>query len=253
MIYLKKHNLLFIKPLKTASTSVEIAFSCNADADDIVTPISMNDELLRLEKGGQLPVNYSKSRLSEWIYRARVRFLGRLKKKGVEDLAHRNEVLKSIFRGGKRRVVYNHIKPTELMKRKGDSFFMESFVVTMCRHPYDVLLSRVYWERYKKGGSSEFDLEKVTDEMLENEPLNLDYCFLDGRFFPDFVIRYEHMQDDLRELEDTFGLSLVDHLPFTKNKVRKEKKSAADVLTERQKADCYEKNRLIFEKFGYEK
>ena len=38
MIFLRAANLLFVKPHKTASTSVEIALSCMAGDGDIVTP-----------------------------------------------------------------------------------------------------------------------------------------------------------------------------------------------------------------------
>jgi len=232
---------------------MEVALSCNATSEDIITPIAIKDELLRLEKGGQLPVNYSRSKLSESMYRFRVRLLASRKIDDPSRLARANKRLKAVFRGGKRRIVYNHIKPEELMKRKGEAFFRESYVVTMCRHPYDVLLSRVYWEHYKKEETTDFDIEAMTDAMLAYEPLNLDYCFLNGEYLPDFVIRYESMHEDLLILEEKFGLSLNDNLPFTKNKVRKEKKKGAEILTDRQKEICYEKNRLIFEKFGYEK
>jgi hypothetical protein len=209
--------------------------------------------LLRLRQGGRLPANYSSSKLSELIYRLRVRFLALLKGRSQDEIARLNAFLKKIFRGAKRRVLYNHIKPQRIIERKGEAFFKDAFVVTMCRHPYDVLLSRVYWEKHKKEGVAEFDIESVIDEMLENEPLNQDYYFLNGDYLPDFVIRYEHMQEDLQALEQKFGLSLVANLPFTKNKVRQEKKSGADVLTEKQKEICFNKNRLVFDKFGYER
>ena len=253
MIYLKKHNLLFIKPLKTASTSVEIALSCNATAEDIVTPISVKDELLRLELGGQLPVNYSRSSLSEAIYRSRVRFLSLLKIQDAGKLVAMNARLKSVFHGGKRRIVYNHIKPDEIIKRKGEAFLKDSFVVTMCRHPYDVLVSRVFWERFKKGGDSDFDVEREIDNMLKKGPLNFDYYFLNEKFIPDYTVKYEDMTNGLKWLDDKFNLKLVENLPVTKNTARKKEKEPKDILTEEQRERCYEINRQIFNKFGYEK
>ena len=254
MIYLKKPDLLFIKPLKTASTSVEIALSCNATPEDIVTPISLNYELLRLEKNGQLPVNYALDRKSERRYRRRIQMLAKLHARFPRvSLERFNGILKLICRGGGKRLFYNHIKPTEIVRRTSEAFLQHSFVVTMCRHPYEVLVSRVYWERWKKDRISAFDVGSAVDAMLENEPLNLDYYFYKGEYIPDFVIKYETLLDNLLELEKRFGLKLTDNLPFTKNKVRTEKKPAREVLTDRQKAVCYEKNKPIFEKFGYEK
>lgn len=252
MIYLESKKLLFIKPLKTASTSLEIAFSCNAGPRDIVTPISVKDELLRYQMGGQLPANYAANAKVEERYAARVSMVARLQKIFPGAAPERLEgLLKPFYRTGGRKPVFNHIKPAELVALKGRAFLDDSFVVTMCRHPYEVLVSRVFWERWKKERSTEFDLSAAIDKMLESEPLNLDYYFLDGEYIADFVIRYEHLSEDLEALEFRFGLKLLEHMPFTKNNVRKSKEPAESMLTERQKEACFEKNRLIFEKFGY--
>jgi hypothetical protein len=252
MIYLKKHNLLFVKPLKTASTSVEIALSCNATPEDIVTPISLNYELLRLEKKGQLPVNYAANKRDETRYAAKIRMLARLHARfPAVDLERLAEWIKLFYGKSGQRIFFNHIKPQEIMRRQSETFFKESFVVTMCRHPYEVLLSRVYWERWKKQHESEFNVEQAVDAMLANEPLNLDYYFCGDQYLPNFVVRYEQLQQDLAELEKRFGLDLCNNLPLTKKKTGQPKPPAAEVLTARQKTICYEKNRLIFEKFGY--
>ena len=60
MIFLKAQNLLFIKPHKTASTSVEIALSCaSTDPQDIITPLLPEDEEKRAAVGGKLPQNWA--------------------------------------------------------------------------------------------------------------------------------------------------------------------------------------------------
>jgi hypothetical protein len=252
MIYLKSKNLIFIKPLKTASTSLEIAFACNAKPEDIVTRMTTSYELMRLEMGAQLPVNYMNSRATEARYRAKIRILNFLHKllPHVEIEAIDRFIKPFCMTRGKK-LFFNHIKPTEVAAILGDKFLEEAFVVTMCRHPYEVLVSRAYWERWKKQKLTQFDVSAAVDEILEKEPLNLDYYFHNGKFVPDFVIRYEHLLEDIAELERKFGLNLIQYMPKTKNKLRKSEESAADVLTEKQKKICYEKNRPIFERFGY--
>ena len=47
MIYLRDHNLLFLKPRKVGGTSFEIALSTFAGPRDIVTPITPSDEIGR--------------------------------------------------------------------------------------------------------------------------------------------------------------------------------------------------------------
>jgi hypothetical protein len=252
MIYLKSRKLLFIKPLKTASTSLEIAFSCNACPEDIVTPISTKDELLRLKMGGQMPVNYAQSRSVERRYDAKVRMIDRLGRMFPNlALETQEKLVKPFYRTKGRKPYFNHIKPAELVAQAGKQILDDSFVVTMCRHPYEVLVSRVYWERWKKERATEFDVSAAIDLMLESEPLNLDYYFYEGEFIPDFVVRYENLTEDLERLESMQNLELLKHMPFTKNAVRKTRTPASEMLSDTQKKVCYEKNRLIFEKFGY--
>jgi hypothetical protein len=254
MIYLKRKNLLFIKPLKTASTSLEIAFACNATDEDIVTRMTTSYELMRLQMGAQLPVNYMESRAPEARYRAKMRTLNKLHSMfPAAELETLEKILKPFFNTRGKRVFFNHIKPAEIAERLGDKFLEESFVVTMCRHPYEVLVSRVYWERWKKQRTTEFDFHAATEEILEREPLNLDYYFYKGKYVPNFVIRYEHLNDDIAELEKKFDLKLIENMPQTKNKVRSSKEPAAAILSEKQKEICYEKNKPIFEQFGYER
>ena len=253
MIYLKSKKLLFIKPLKTASTSLEIAFACNATEEDIVTPMSTNYELVRLEMGAQLPINYALNKSAEKRYRAKIHALSKLHAIfpwiALETL---EKCCRPFFKTRGKKAFFNHIKPAEIAANMGDQFLKDAFIVTMCRHPYEVLVSRVYWERWKKHRESEFDVSTAIDQMLiDKEPLNLDYYYYNDQFVPNFVIRYEHLAEDIAELEKKFDLKLTEKMPFTKNKVRKSQESAASVLNDRQKEICYEKNKPIFEKFGY--
>lgn len=71
MIYLASRNLLFVKPKKTAGTSVEIALSRNAGSEDIVTPLLEEDEKIRWDLGGQFPVNWARRKADETAYRVR--------------------------------------------------------------------------------------------------------------------------------------------------------------------------------------
>lgn len=254
MIYLKNKKLLFIKPLKTASTSLEVAFACNATEEDIVTRMSTNYELMRLEKGAQLPTNYMKSRGPERRYRAKIWILSKLHALlPWIELETLDKYIKPLCHTRGKRIFFNHIKPAEIADRLGEQFLEDSFIVTMCRHPYEVLVSRVYWERWKKHRESDFDLSAAIDRMLENEPLNLDYYYYKNKFIPDYVIRYENLMEDIETLEKKFGLKLIENMPQTKNKIRSSKEPASAVLSDRQKQICYEKNKPIFEQFGYER
>lgn len=69
MILSLRHNFLFIRPLKVAGTSVEIALSTLCGPDDISPPILPVDERQRLEAGGHC-ANYSDNPTFESAYRA---------------------------------------------------------------------------------------------------------------------------------------------------------------------------------------
>ena len=58
MIISHKYRFIFIKLRKTAGTSLEIALSGICGKDDIITPISAEDEEIRREPGFRSAQNY---------------------------------------------------------------------------------------------------------------------------------------------------------------------------------------------------
>lgn len=70
MIISHKYRYIFLKTNKTAGTSVEIALSRFCGPDDIITPITPEDEEIRRELGYPGPQNYlipfSRYELKDW-------------------------------------------------------------------------------------------------------------------------------------------------------------------------------------------
>lgn len=58
MIVLKLKKMIFLKAMKTAGTSFEIALSRHASESDIITPIKSADELIRSNLGFPGPMNF---------------------------------------------------------------------------------------------------------------------------------------------------------------------------------------------------
>lgn len=241
MIYLTRHRLLFVKPHKTAGTSVEIALSCNALDDDIVTPLIEEDETIRRELGGRFPVNWA------WFSSAETRYRARFETYLATGVVPRRYFGLKPGRLYNRHLArfYNHITPARIRRRGGGAMLDGAFLVTMTRHPYELVVSRAAHLSALTGTGFDVTLAQT----LARPPLNDAYLF--GAKAPDFVIRYEHLHDDLRVLEAQFGLSLVDHLPVTKGTARTDRRKAHEILSEAQKARIRDSHRQTFEAFGY--
>ena len=114
MIFLRATNLLVVKPHKTASASVEIALSCMAGDDDIVTPP---------------------------IPRGRVEALRHGRAHACQpDLAEAQRApLSARF--------LNHITPVEIARRGGAAMLRGATLVSMVRHPCEQVLSRAWHQK----------------------------------------------------------------------------------------------------------
>ena len=98
MIVSHKHKFIFLKTQKTAGTSIEIALSKHCGPDDIITPISSEDEKLRKKFGNLGPQNYVSP---IWDY-------------GVRDLAKR------LLRDRRKLRFYNHISANVVRAHVGE-------------------------------------------------------------------------------------------------------------------------------------
>lgn len=246
MIYLKDRGLLFLKPFKTAGTSVEIALSCNANDDDIVAPFGdfLEDEFKRIELGGHTPCNWAKTRTIDAAYARRLKILKSLNDRGrLED----GEAV--LYQDEEARYL-SHMGPSQIIALDGREFFDRSFYVTMARHPYDQVISLAHWRNKLR---NEFNLPYAIDRILNEETVqtNARYYFLDGEYLPDFVVRYEHLEQDLGELERRFDLRLTEYLPVTKKAVRSDTREPGEILSDSQKEQCVALLGPVFEALNY--
>ena len=84
MILSHTRRFIFIKTRKVSGTSMEISLSKNCGGDDVITPISYEDELVRLDEGGCLPQNYGDPREQQFrdLIRARDPKVNKVRHKG---------------------------------------------------------------------------------------------------------------------------------------------------------------------------
>lgn len=207
MILSNRYKFIFIKTTKTAGTSLEIALSKFCDSNDIITPITSQDELLRKELGGQMPVNFhaslSEYKLIDWWKFLRYR---RLKKR-----------------------FYNHIGGRQIRDNLPTYIWNEYFKFAVFRSPLSRSLSHFYW-LLPEGNYDDFrsyvqtgrpkDLLKNSLDAVRDES---------GDLLVDQIFRYEEMENMRHQLVAKLGLPGELNLPYTKNSSRKKRNKRLQV------------------------
>jgi len=178
MIISTRNNYLFLKTTKTAGTSFEIALSKYAAPEDVITPISDEDEATRAALGHRGPQNYLKPP-------------GLLQKLGLRRPENR---------------FYNHIPAAEVRDLIGAEAFSRLFKVAIVRNPYDLALSRYYWSHRREGGTSPEHFRQWLLSrpavLTKNHPIT----HIGGRSAVDMMIRFEHFRDDIPAFAAKVGL-----------------------------------------------
>lgn len=247
MILSVRHKFVFIKGMKVAGTSVEMALAPLCGPDDIVTPISPVDELQRMVQGGAAR-NYSSSRAVEAAYRQK---LTQARREDLETIPPPPPVF------------YNHMGLFEVMSRC--PLPLDGFrFVGIERSPYAKVISwanmRLTYDRYRDG----------TGEMrapYEHIRAYLDQSFANGRVLdcrnidryrgPDGRVavrpmRYATLQDDFAAFMASLGLA-APALPHAKRGLLSDSLDPRAVLRPDQIARIGELFAEEFEAFGYER
>jgi len=129
MIICHTHRILFSRPRKVASTSFEIALSKFCSAQDVLTPLSLEEDRQRVAAGYHGPQNYKKS-ISDILH-----------DRSVTDLAE----IKN-FRMPRR--FYGHMPLSEIKSAVSPNVWAQYLKVSMVRNPWDRIMSNYFfWKR----------------------------------------------------------------------------------------------------------
>ena len=253
LLYLSKSNMLFLKPRKVAGTSFEIALSRSAGTADIVTPISLEDELIRTDQKGQLPINWSRQPELEASYVSLVQQVHRIKRADVnsDELKAKRAQIKDLLHIKGHRLYYNHIVPADIKLNFGVEGFNNALKVTITRHPYEQLISQAYW-LHKGKQRRNLPISQIIDELLEEPAPNTPYYFEDGNKICDIYLKMESFEKDTIELENKLGIKIWQHLPMTKKSSTSARPKATDILSSSQKQKVQTRSPLEFEYFNYD-
>lgn len=179
MIYLKDANVIFIKPRKVAGTSFEIALSKFANENDIITPISPDDEATRYELGFRTAQNYKYS-FKECLSLSKF------------------DLFKSLYQRKRLSKFFNHMSAADVKSHLGAQVWNRSKKITIVRNPYDRIVSQYFYDQKAGGGLSFDSWIKSNPELLA---INDNQYLIDGDEALDIYIRYEFLEEDIQNLE----------------------------------------------------
>jgi hypothetical protein len=228
MILSHKYRFIFIKTNKTAGTSIEIALSKFCGPDDVITPISPEDEELRKNLGYRAPQNFQ---YSIWDY-------------SIRDL------VTAVLRYKRKAKFYNHISvrevATQIEKKVWDSYYKFCFE----RNPWDRVVSLYYWKFKTEPRPTILEfVESSAPIILKRRGYEL--YTINGDIAVDKVCRYESLSEELEQIRDRLGFSDELELPRAKSRFREDKRSYRDILGEKEKAKIAELFRDEINLFGY--
>jgi len=181
MILSHRHKFIFVKGIKVAGTSVEIALSQVCGPEDIITTITPADERFRLGSNGE-PRNYASRLYPAWLRR-------RLEKRYVHQVTEASaEQLASVRppRGPFR----NHMPLARVLELVPQAQDYEVFCVE--RSPYAKVMSLANWSQHNQAYNRGQGLESSASRIAEG----VDRIFANG------VVRKALNIDRYRDRED---------------------------------------------------
>jgi hypothetical protein len=200
MIISHKYKFIFIKTVKTAGTSSEIALSKHLGDEDIITPISPEDEAIRQRLGYRGPQNC-------WIpIHSSPRDLARFVLKRKRKLKY-----------------YNHVDAASIKKYIGEPIWNNYYKFCFSRNPWDRAISLYYWchRSEPRPAFSEFIQSNGFRNIVRR---GWDLFTIDGKVVVDRVCAFESLVTELEQVRQTVGLPEPLELPNAKSKYRRGQK-----------------------------
>lgn len=228
MIISHKYKFIFLKTEKTAGTSMEIALSRFCGEQDIITPITPEDELTRRALGYRGPQNYLIP-FPEYSFGDYLRFLVKRERKRF----------------------YNHIPAKEVRKIIGNEIWDSYYKFCFERNPWDRVLSLYYW-RHKQEPRPAFS--RFIDSKRLESLTRRGYAVytIDDKVAVDKVYFFEKLSREAEAISGILGFPEPLKLPRAKSSYRNDRRHYREILTESDK----QKIERIFSReialFGYE-
>ena len=231
MIISHKHKFIFIKPQKTAGTSVELLLSRICGPEDVITPLGFDpDPNVRKKHQAKPAQNFKRARkLNHWT-------LG--------------ELFWFVFRGRKPHSNYwEHLDAATIRQYVGEEVWKSYTKISIVRNPWDHAVSQFYWMKRYGFQNTKDDFNDFLFRVYKPQ-----WPFLNSRGIldMDYVLRFENLESDLNQV--LLIMKIQDPnltLPKTKASIRKNK-SYKENYDDHSKEIVRKRNLQILESFNYE-
>ena len=228
MIISHRYKFIFIKTVKTAGTSLEIALSKYCGPHDIISPLVEEDELKRKALGYPPAQNYFVP-IHEYSLRdiiRRVRYRNRLR-------------------------YFNHASARYIRSHVARDIWNSYFKFCFERDPWDKFMSWYYWE-YREEPRPDISSLIQSDRLNRLRDMGWGLYTDDSRVIVDRVYTFEDMENALTDISERLGLDEWPSLPHAKGNFRKNK-SFTELMSETDKKRIEEVFSQEIEMFGYGK
>jgi len=217
LIVSHRWKFIFIKTRKTGGTSLEIALSTLCGPDDVITPITPEDEALRAQVGGLPPQHCAIP---------------------AERLSMGQRLWTTM--GGRAPEFYNHMPAVDARRALEPAVWSSYFKFAFERNPFDKIVSAYYWRfpQEPRPSLGEFIASRRARRYL-NAPL---YQSADGQLLVDHIGRYEDLAAEVDSIRVRLGMPALPQLPRAKGGFRTDRRRAAEVLSaddQRRVAEVY--------------
>jgi len=225
-----KHRFIFLKNVKTASTSIEISLSRYCGKNDVITPISTEDEKER-EKLNVFPRNYMKS---------------------SQDLPDENPDPGP----DDKKKYWNHVPAIYVKEQLGENIWNSYFKFCFERNPWDKVVSLYFFETNRKNKKNiSFNEYLMSPQSKKFVCYNFPRYTKNNLILVDFIGQYESLQNDLKNVCKKIGIDFDGWLPHSKGDYRTEKNHYSEYYNERtmQLIADYFKKEIEFFRYKFEK
>ena len=210
MIISHRYKFIFLKTSKTAGTSIEIALSKFCDKNDIITPISKEDEQLRKELGYNGPQNYQFS-LSEYNLIDYINFIFKFRKRRKKEF-------------------YNHISSKEIKTFINNSCWNSYYKFCFERNPWDKVVSQYYWKTTNPRPSIGEFLKSRHLMGLKKRGFNI--YTINKTLSVNKVYKFEKLNESLKHIKKVLNLPENINLPKAKSKYRLDKRHYSKIFSQ---------------------